>query len=232
MNLSRILVFGAHHDDEITMAGTIAALSAQGVEVTIAIMTDSSEGYPDPAMRDRIAAIRHEEARACDAVLGTHRRICLDRPDMGLVNDKETIKDCIRIVRQIRPEIIFTHGPKDRHRDHKATSDITREAAWQAGEPVISELGPAWETSLLLYYKGVGAALPTIRFDITRTAHKRCEALATQESQHTLFGKTKEEFLRMAERIRQNPEQEFETFWLMEPNVFDGFDRFFPQTSP
>ena len=232
MRLSRVLVFGAHHDDEIAMSGTIAALAGQGVRVTIAIMTDGSEGYPDAAMKDQIVAVRREEARACDAVLGTHRRICLDRPDMALVNDKETFKECLRLIRQVRPEIIFTHGPQDRHRDHRATSEITREAAWQAGEPVSTESGPPWKTPLVLYYKAVGSPLPAIRFDVTHTAHKRYEALATQESQHAVFGKSKGEFLRKAEQMRQNPEQQFETFWIAETNSFEGFDSFFPESSP
>ena len=228
MNVSRVLVFGAHHDDEILMAGTIALLAERGVKVTIVILTDGSEGYPDPAMRDRIAALREEEAKACDAVLGTDRRICLGRPDMGLVNDKETFKECIGLIRQIRPEILFTLGPRDQHRDHRATSHLVREAAWQAGEPVSSELGPPWNTPLVLYFRGPGGDLPTICVDVSRTAHKRYEALAAQESQHTLFGKTKEELLRIADWVRQNPEPQSETFWVAESNTFDGFDRFFP----
>ena len=223
MRPTRVLVFGAHHDDEIAMAGTIAALATQGTEVSLVIMTDGSEGYPEPSLKETIVELRRAEARACDAVLGTHERIFVDRPDMALVNDKETLKETMRIIRRVRPEIIFTHGPHDRHRDHLATCHITREAAWQAGEPVAAELGPPWVTPLVLYYKGVKDPLPMIRFDVTKTAHKRYEALATQESQHTLFQRTKKHFLDLAQEIHNDSEKRFETFWIAEINEFFDF---------
>ncbi len=223
MHPSRVLVFGAHHDDEIAMAGTIAALATEGTEVSIAIMTDGSEGYPTPEMKESIVEIRRTEAHACDTVLGTQKRIFVDRPDMALVNDKETLKEIIRIIRDLRPEIIFTHGPYDRHRDHCATCHLTREAAWQAGEPVAADLGAPWVTPLVLYYKGVRDPLPKIEIDVTKTAHKRYEALATQESQHTLFETTKEQFLEMAEQTRRSAEPRVETFWIGEMNVFTDF---------
>ena len=48
MNYTRILVFGAHPDDEIRMAGTMAKLSAQGAQVVMAIFTNGSEGLSTP----------------------------------------------------------------------------------------------------------------------------------------------------------------------------------------
>jgi LmbE family N-acetylglucosaminyl deacetylase len=216
MNYSTVLVFGAHPDDEIQMAGTIARLSGAGVRVVVCTFTDGSEGYPCAEWRAQIVQMRRREAEACDAVLGIAQRYRLERPDMGLTNDKETFKETIRIIRQVRPDAIFTHGPDDFHRDHRAASELSVEAAWQAGEPVAAELGPPWKTPHVLYYKGVRGRLPDIIYDVSTTAHKRWEALATQESQHTLFGKSKEELLAEAERVRQAAAQGqrfTETFW-------------------
>jgi len=224
MNYTRILVFGAHPDDEIRMAGTMAKLSAQGIQVVVAIFTSGSEGYPLPEMRDRIVELRRKEMVACDKVLGVARRIAFDIPDMGLVNTKETLKRCIQAIREVRPEAIFTHGPVDRHRDHIATHDLSVEATWHAGQPVAMELGPPWKTPHLFYYKATeGLALPSVVFDVSETAHKRLEALATQESQHVLFGRTKAQLLRKAQRMKEAGGRHTERFWISDRTELSDF---------
>jgi LmbE family N-acetylglucosaminyl deacetylase len=224
VNYERVLVFGAHHDDEITMAGTIAKLSAAGVQVVVAIFTDGCEGYPRPEMKATIVETRRKEAEACNAVLGIACRVYFDRPDMGLVNDKQTLQDAIRVIREVRPDAIFTHGPEDRHRDHVNTSNISTEAWWHAGEPVAAELGERWSTPHLYYYKGVVTKLlPSVVYDVSETAYKRPLALATQVSQHTLFGRTAEEFRREAERIRTSGETYTERFWIVHSVTLGDF---------
>ena len=223
MNYTRILVFGAHPDDELRMAGTMALLAERGVEVSVVTMTNGSEGYPRPEWRDRIVALRREEMAGADRVLGIARRYTLDRDDMGLVNDKATVKECVRIVREARPDAVFTHGPHDNHRDHLATHALSVEAVWHAGEPVAAELGPPWRTPHLYYYKSCTLPLPTIVVDTTAYQPKCLEAYATQVSQHTLFGRTREDFLAEAERLRRNPAPASERFWIVERNVLRDF---------
>ena len=214
MNYERILVFGAHPDDEQTMAGTIAKLADMGVDVYVAIYTDGCEGYPRPEMKDEIVQMRRREGEASDQVLGVKERYRFERPDMGLVNDKETLKETIQLIRRVRPQAIFTHGPHDRNRDHIKTHDISLEAAWQGGEPVCAELGEPWETPHVLYYKRVTDRPPDIVYDITGYAHKYLESRATQKSQHTLFQRTEEEMLEEARQIRERNEPAHDTFWL------------------
>ena len=91
MNTERVLVFGAHPDDELRMAGTMAKLAAEGVQVHVAIMTNGNEGYPRPEMRDTIVALRRQEAADADRVLGIARRYSLDRDDMALTADKAAV---------------------------------------------------------------------------------------------------------------------------------------------
>ncbi len=220
MNYRRILVFGAHPDDEITMAATIAKLTDSGVEVAVCIMTDGCEGFPDPSWRDRIVAMRAAEMEECDRVLGIGRRFRLDRPDMGLTYDKQVFKDCIRVVREARPDAVFTHGPAGMNPDHVATHQITVPAVWQAGEPVSADLGEPCEVRHLYYYKEVLTSRrdlgPCVTFDVTGFEHYRLLANATQVSQHTLFGRTREELEAEAQRIKEANEPASETFWLSE----------------
>jgi len=223
MNYDRILVFGAHPDDEIAMAGTMAKLSAAGTEVYVAIYTDGSEGYPDPAMRDLIVETRAREQEECDRILGVTKRYRLNRPDMGLVNDKETFKETMRIIREARPDAIFNHGPDEIHRDHLNTHRIVVEARWQAAEPVAAELGPPWLTPHLFYYKNVRDRRPMIRFEVSETAYKRLEAVASQVSQLAVFRRTREDLLAEAERLRTSGEKHYETFWPSEYETWSDF---------
>ena len=90
MNYKRILVFGAHPDDEMTMAAAMKKLSDLGVEVHVCISTDGCEGYPRPEWKDSIVEMRKKEQDEADQVMGVAKRHHIDSPDMGLVNDKGT----------------------------------------------------------------------------------------------------------------------------------------------
>ncbi len=223
MDYKRILVFGAHPDDELTMTGTMAKLAHQGVEVVVATMTNGSEGYPRPEMRDTIVATRRQEMAEADAVIGIAKRYALDNEDMGLAADKPTVKDCIRIVREVRPDAVFTHGPHDRHRDHLATHTVSVQATWHAGEPVAAELGEPWRTPRLYYYKACKLDLPTVVIDTTAWQHKRFEALATQVSQHTLFRRSRDDLLAEAARLQEALPPASETFWIVPTNTLHDF---------
>lgn len=213
MNYRKIMVFGAHPDDELTMAPAMAKLASFGVEVVIMMMTDGCEGYPSPELQAEIVELRRQEQEEADKLLGT-RRIHLARPDMALVNDKATFLEVLAAIRRERPDAIFTQGHEDRHRDHLATHDISLEAAWQAGQPVSAALGEPWVTPHIWYYKNLGARPADLLWDVTGFAHYRQLSLATQTSQHILFGRDRQSFLDEAERIREANQAATATFWV------------------
>lgn len=219
MNYKNILIFGAHPDDEIGMARSITKFSNMGARVTVVIMTDGSEGYPDVALKDSIVALRAAEARACNTVLGIHEKILMPLPDLGLVNDKETVQKFMKIIREVKPDAIFTHGPYDEHKDHVATHQITLSAYLHAGEPVSAILGAPWKTPYLYYYKGVKDPLPKVMFDVSDCQEKQIEALATQKSQLKVFRKTAEEFAEMAAALKKRTTPVYDTFWIAEPVI-------------
>jgi LmbE family N-acetylglucosaminyl deacetylase len=205
MDYKRVIVFGAHPDDELRMAPAMAKMAAAGATVTPVILTNGCEGFPSEEMRDTIVETRARESVAAAQVLGTEPYINVGSPDMGLVNDKATLKKLIGIIRRLRPQAIFTHGEKERHRDHIATHDLTLEASWHAGEPVCADLGAPWRTPHLYYYKNTAMDGPVVQYDVTDFAHITPAVYATQESQHVLFKSSREKYLQDAERARQNP---------------------------
>jgi len=147
MDYKRVLVFGAHPDDELGMSPAMALMASRGVHVAVCIATDGSEGYPRPEWKDTIVQMRAKEMEEADKVVGIAQRICLGIEDMGLTNDKETFKRFIKVIRDVRPDVVFTHGPHDIHRDHLATHALSKEATWQAGQPVSADLGEPWARS-------------------------------------------------------------------------------------
>jgi len=218
MNYRRVLVFGAHPDDEIAMAGAIAKFAMRKVNVTILTFTDGCEGYPKAEMKDTIVAVRRKESNASDRVLGISSHIHLEIPDMALINNKENVLRCVHAIRKVRPDAIFTHGPDERHRDHIAAHAISVEASWQAGEPVVAELGAPWRTPHLYFYGAVEGDKPHVCFDVSETEHKRLLAMAKHVSQHFLWGRSKENFEEEAKWIKRSKGKFIEHFYLS-----DGF---------
>ena len=123
-------------------------------------------------------------------------------------------------MREAKPDAVFTHGPASINPDHVTTQEITVPAVWQAGQPVAADLGAPWQVCQLHYYKEVSASVrtvgPSVSFDVTGYDHYVQLTNATQVSQHTLFGRTREEFEAEAARIKQANRPATGTFWMSE----------------
>ncbi|MGC8971313.1 MAG: PIG-L deacetylase family protein [bacterium] len=182
---NRILVFGAHPDDEIIgVGGTIAKLSKMGKEVYVVTFTAGETGYSRPEEKDRIADTRLKEAQSSDRILGIKERVILGRPTQGVVNDRETYQECVRLIRKYRPDVIFTHWNRDKHRDHRAVSEITEEAWWKAQENVLADMGTPWRARDLYFYEiNELFTFPSLLVDISETLEVKLRAMETQSSQ-------------------------------------------------
>ncbi|MCL6473692.1 MAG: PIG-L family deacetylase [Firmicutes bacterium] len=186
---NRVLVFAAHPDDEIIgCGGTIARLSAMGKRVFVVTFCAGETGYSTPEMKDKIAEMRRAEAEACNRVLGITERVILGKPTQGVVNDRETYQECVRLIRHYRPDVILTHWNEDKHRDHRAISAITDEARWKAYENVLADMGEPWYTPELYYYEVLELfPHPSLLIDITDTFRKKRDAMQTQQSQFAVL---------------------------------------------
>jgi len=192
----RVLVFGAHPDDEtIGMGGTIALLSELGYEVYVVTFCWSESGdwgdtgYARVEWRERISEMRRREALEADRILGVRRRIGLGVPTQGVVNDRATYQRVVGIIREVRPVAIFTHYGEDKHRDHRAVSQVTEEAWWKASESVLADLGEPWRARALFFYEVFELFThPTHVADVTETFQRKVEALRCFESQMPVLG--------------------------------------------
>ncbi len=122
----------AHPDDvDFGTAGTVAAFTSAGVEVSYCIVTNGDAGGSDRTIsRAEMAALRQDEQRAAAAVVGVNDVRFLGHPDGMVQASLQLRRDISRVIRQVRPERVITQSPERNwdaifasHPDHLATGE-------------------------------------------------------------------------------------------------------------
>lgn len=142
----RALVVTAHPDDvDFGSAGTVAAFTTAGVEVTYCIVTNGEAGGSDRTMsRADMALLRQDEQRAAAAVVGVSDVRFLGQPDGRVQATIELRRDISRVIRQVRPERVVTQSPERNlefiyasHPDHLAAGEAAVDAVYpDTAQPV------------------------------------------------------------------------------------------------
>ena len=123
---------GSHPDDiEFMMAGTLLRLKKAGYEVHYMNVANGCMGT-NSKRHAEIVAIRLEEAQESAALAGAvfHGPIC---NDIEVFYSQELLTRMASIVRDVRPDIILTHGPYDYMEDHVNTGRLAVTAAFCRG---------------------------------------------------------------------------------------------------
>jgi LmbE family N-acetylglucosaminyl deacetylase len=113
----RVLAFGAHPDDlEVGAGGLLARLSAEGAEVTLAIVSI-------PGQTEQ----RKEEAKAAADVIDADLFVIYeDKPcrveDIAM---HELVRRFDGIIGDVRPDLVITHSANDLHWDHGLVNRAT-----------------------------------------------------------------------------------------------------------
>jgi LmbE family N-acetylglucosaminyl deacetylase len=181
----RVLVFGAHPDDEIIgCGGTMARLAEGQSEIYVVTFTGGGTSGAGLAEEKEMDQRRETEAALADAILGVRERLFLGIPTQSVVHDRETHQATMRAIRKFRPDLILTHF-RDKHKDHNAAYQIVPSAAWHASEEILmEECGPPHSTPHVWFYECVtGFNRYSYAVDITTTFDKKVEAMRTQLSQ-------------------------------------------------
>ncbi|MET0909211.1 MAG: PIG-L family deacetylase, partial [Ilumatobacteraceae bacterium] len=112
-----VLAVGAHPDDvEIGVGGILAAHRAQGDTVTILTLSSGAVGGDEVQ--------REEESRAAAQLLGAD--IVFARlADTRLAQEPGLVSAIEGAVRDVQPDIVYTHGSADLHQDHAAAHHAT-----------------------------------------------------------------------------------------------------------
>jgi LmbE family N-acetylglucosaminyl deacetylase len=188
----------AHPDDvDFGSAGTVAAFTSAGVEVTYGIATSGDAGGSDRTMsRADTAALRQDEQRAAAAVVGVSDVRFLGHPD-GMVQANIALRrDISRVIRQVRPERVLTQSPERNlefiyasHPDHLATGEAAVDAVYPDArnpfahpELLDAEGLEPWIVPEL-WIMGPGGQNAGVAVDTTTTVERKVAALMCHKSQ-------------------------------------------------
>jgi LmbE family N-acetylglucosaminyl deacetylase len=129
----KIVVAGGHPGDpECGCAGTIARYTGLGHQVVL-LYLNRGEGYCGSEPLGRCAAIRTAEAEEACRILKA-RAAFAGQIDGQAVVDAAHYDAFAHVLAAEKPDVVFTHWPIDRHRDHRAISLLTLDAWWKGGK--------------------------------------------------------------------------------------------------
>lgn len=189
----------AHPDDvDFGSAGTVAAFTDAGLEVTYCVVTNGEAGGSDRAMsRGEMATLRQDEQRAAAAVVGVNDVRFLGHPDGRLEANFELRRDISRVIRQVRPERVITQSPERdltfiyaSHPDHLAAGEAALDAVYPDArnpfahpELLESESLEPWTVNEL-WIMGPGRPdAEAVAVETTNTVERKVAALLSHKSQ-------------------------------------------------
>ncbi len=169
-----LLAVHAHPDDEsITMGGTLARYSAEGVRTTVVTATRGEVGEIldkdlDPKeAAPRLASIREQELRNACKILGVTELVFLGYEDSGMAglprnrekhvfwqaDEDEAVGRLIQVVRRVRPQVMTTYNEVGGygHPDHINTHRVAVGAFYNAHDTKRFPGADPWRPSKLYY---------------------------------------------------------------------------------
>jgi len=152
LDCRRVLAVGAHPDDvEFIAGGTLALLSQKGFEIHIATICTGDMGSMNLNPRE-IAGVRFREAIESAKVIGASYE-SLGESDLKVVFDNPTRFKVVELIRRTKPDIVFTHYPRDYMPDHQITADLVWDACFNAPIPnyFTNQADPAEPTEKIPY---------------------------------------------------------------------------------
>lgn len=193
----RVLAFAAHPDDiDFGAAGTIAAWTAAGVEVSYCIMTSGDAGGFEPGDRGGVSELRSSEQRRAAGLVGVEDLHFLGEPDGYLEVSHRVIEQAVALIRRVRPDVVLSMHPERNwsriqasHPDHLACGEIVTRAVYPAAEnpfayPQLAESGlEAWKVPWLWFY-GAPPERENHAVDISAVVDAKLAAIRVHASQH------------------------------------------------
>ena len=175
-----VLAIAAHPDDvELSAGGTLIKLAEMGYKTGVVDLTrgeSATRGTPET---------RAEEAAGAARLLGLTVRENLDLGDAHIWPGEESRTRLVRLLRRLRPRVLFTQHWEDPHPDHAHTSQIVREAAHVAGlAKYDAEAGQErFRPACVAYFLFPRTVAPSFIVDISETSARKWEAIRSHASQ-------------------------------------------------
>ncbi len=174
----KVMVFAAHADDEVLgVGGTIARHDAARDEVVVVITGDCRSARVDlvpslPIEAQHAAAILGHGVR----FLGFRAMTLADGPELLLTQRIEAL------LREARPDVVYTHHPADPNTDHRAVARSVMVATRPIGPDAPNRILCFETPSSTDWYWG-GGFVPNVFVDITNTLDRKLAAMACYETE-------------------------------------------------
>ncbi|MCS7151453.1 MAG: PIG-L family deacetylase [Endomicrobia bacterium] len=157
-----ILVIGAHPDDfEFGCGGTLISFSKKA-KIYILVMSKGEVGG-DASVREK------EQEKVCKFL--NARLYWGGRKDTNIELNKQLIDTIEAVIRGTKPDIIFSHYPKDTHQDHRNVSEATITATRYIRNVLFYETPSSIDFT------------PTVFVDISKVIDKKLMLLRIHKSQ-------------------------------------------------
>lgn len=179
-----VLVFAAHPDDaELSIGGTIAALTSSGKKVGIVDLTQGemgTRGNPE---------LRMKEAQKASEILKLSYRTNLKIPDTNIENSRIYQLLIIEQVRKTQPHICLIGAPFDRHPDHGYATDLVLDSLFYSGLQKITtsdsdnKKQKPWRPKHILHYMQDKPIDPDFVFDVSDFMDIKNQSLLAYSSQ-------------------------------------------------
>jgi LmbE family N-acetylglucosaminyl deacetylase len=192
-NNKTVLAVGAHPDDiEFSCTGLLMKLMERSYEVYYAVATNGENKIAHKPRKQRIA-IRRKEQLSAAKKLGVKKIYFLGYKDGFLPNNDQLRGKLVRIIKTVKPEIIFSFDPANRtyeninlqHRDHRNIGKAVFDAVFAAKNRFMYPLKP--HTVNYLYF--FGSANPDYFENIGKYIDRKLEVLREHKSQFSDFDK-------------------------------------------
>lgn len=186
----RVLAIGAHPDDvELSAAGTLAKMQAEGHETFICDLTRGELGTRGSAETRDLEAAKSAE------ILKLSGRYNLNLGDGFFEETNESLSKLIGIIRLVKPDLVLCNAPQDRHPDHGRGAAFALRACFLSGLPkVVTEWNGynqiAHRPKQVLHYIQDNFIEPSVVVDISNYVKVKFEAIMAFESQFYNEGST------------------------------------------
>lgn len=161
----RILAIGAHPDDlEFGCGGTLLKYAVRGHKIFILVMTSGQKGGDEKKRKGEQEAAANI-LKPVKVFWGGYRDTELKPYLTQMIHDIE------KIIKEVKPELIFVHYQNDTHQDHRALSQATVSATRYIRN--------------VLFYEGPTTQSfdPTVFVDIDESIEGKMALLLAHESQ-------------------------------------------------
>ncbi|MHA1874700.1 MAG: PIG-L deacetylase family protein [Candidatus Heimdallarchaeaceae archaeon] len=201
----QVLFVEPHQDDIICIAGTVIKLKRTGCQIKYICTTDSRYDslVDEPTMPEDVAKRLDAVAKECCQLLGIDKFFNLSYEDGFYTYNEKTVKEMTALIREYKPDIVFTVWPQDNHPDHANTAKVVERSIDLANYPFYRG-GKNFVTdckvlSLYFHQAGVGQTVnfvPDLHVDVSEMMDKIEEAIKKFTTPKTTEGFIKAETIR------------------------------------